>query len=85
MLAIALDNAEKGEKRRQEELQLELDQMNNDYQQQEALILLNSGKDGADLGETMRGLINNEAGEALYDSSKNIDDKMTDSQISIGR
>jgi len=33
----------------------------------------------------MRGLINNEAGEALYDSSKNIDDKMTDSQISIGR
>ena len=37
------------------------------------------------LGDTMRGLISNEAGEALYDSSRNLTDKMTESQISSGK
>ena len=35
-----------------------------------------------DLGDTMRGLIDNEAGEALYDSSRNLTDKITLSQVS---
>ena len=38
-----------------------------------------------DLGETMRGLVSNEAGEALYDSERNLYDKVTESHVSMPR
>ena len=38
-----------------------------------------------DLGDTMRGLVSNEAGEALYDSERNLYDKVTESHVSMPR
>ena len=70
MLAIALNNAENAV---QEELN----------KQMESLRSL-PRKDDLCLGETMRALVDsNQAGEALYDSARNIMDQVTDSHVSL--